>query len=540
MKTYNKSVLLFSISVALALLSNNSYSKVETIDVAANAVQASSPAVQPSPDMENHTSPADPETMEMQNKQTLIMLENTIEEEKLRQQFSGLRSELQKLRWEKELLEEKLSLAQLKRDTVAEEENTKHAEILKKLKNENDVLAQKLSIAHSKYELARHESKKQSEEALATLRSEKSQLQEQLDIEKLKRDNAQQKDKLAYDDKIQALTREKTLLNEKLDLQNSKRTEELRDAVIEFEDKLTALSRDATLSKAKADTLKSKLMIQNNEARLKIVGLESEIQRLEMEKKRKAYIDAQPVYLEDPLKKDGTLVISDRRILLNGPIRQGTADYVTSRINYYNNKDKKYPIFIVIDDSPGGSVMQGYRIVKAMEGSEAPVYVVVKSFAASMAAGITAMAEKSYAYPNAVIIHHQISQFFFFRSMNLTQQKEMHQESQEWWKRLATPVAKKMGISTKEFIERMYEKNSDGDWSEFGTEAKELKWVDHIVTSIQETSQLKDPNEDERKFLGKISFKVDEDGTSKAYLPRLSPKDFYYLYNPDGYYQIHQ
>ena len=103
------------------------------------------------------------------------------------------------------------------------------------------------------------------------------------------------------------------------------------------------------------------------------------------------------------------MVISDRRIPLNGPITNETADYVTTRIHFFNNKDPKLPIFIVIDDSPGGSVMAGYRILKAMEGSDAPVHVVVKSFAASMAAAIATLAKHSYAYPNAVILHHQIS-----------------------------------------------------------------------------------------------------------------------------------
>ena len=99
----------------------------------------------------------------------------------------------------------------------------------------------------------------------------------------------------------------------------------------------------------------------------------------------------EPVYLADPLLKDGTLVISDRRIDLNGPIFSDLADHVTERINYFNNKNEGYPIFIVINDSPGGSVMSGMRIMKAMHGSEAPVYVVVKSFAASMAAALTTL-----------------------------------------------------------------------------------------------------------------------------------------------------
>ena len=85
-------------------------------------------------------------------------------------------------------------------------------------------------------------------------------------------------------------------------------------------------------------------------------------------------------YVRDPFV-DGTLYVTDRRIPLNGPIVYGTAEYVTERIHYFNNQSRELPIFIVIDSSPGGSVMQGYRIVKAIESSPAPVYVVVKSFA---------------------------------------------------------------------------------------------------------------------------------------------------------------
>ena len=67
---------------------------------------------------------------------------------------------------------------------------------------------------------------------------------------------------------------------------------------------------------------------------------------------------------------DGVLHISDRRIPLNGPIWPGTADYVTERIHYYNNQSDSMPIFIVIDVSPGGSVMEGVRILEAIENSQ--------------------------------------------------------------------------------------------------------------------------------------------------------------------------
>ena len=173
-------------------------------------------------------------------------------------------------------------------------------------------------------------------------------------------------------------------------------------------------------------------------------------------------------YTREPLNKDGELVITDRRIALNGVITMGTADFVADRVNYFNNQSSEFPIFLVIDSSPGGSVMAGYKILKTMEGSAAPVYVVVKSFAASMAAGITTLAKHSFAYPNAIILHHQLTNL---NAGNPVQQRENLREVEEWWKRLAGPVAAKMGVPLEEFVRQMYAHNSEGDWREFGDAA---------------------------------------------------------------------
>jgi len=79
-----------------------------------------------------------------------------------------------------------------------------------------------------------------------------------------------------------------------------------------------------------------------------------------------------------------------------------------------------------------------------MQESRAPIYVVVKSFAASMAAVVTAMAERSYVYPNAIILHtsdgrHELG--------NVTQLKEQLELARDWERRMYAPVAKKMGLS---------------------------------------------------------------------------------------------
>jgi ATP-dependent Clp protease protease subunit len=270
-----------------------------------------------------------------------------------------------------------------------------------------------------------------------------------------------------------------------------------------------------------------------------------ELQQKELEARTYA-VGKAPAYPKEPLQGK-KLVLSDRTIALNGVITSKTADSTADRIAYFNNRDAEAPIFIVIDDSPGGSVMAGYKILKAMHGSKAPVYVVVKSFAASMAACLTTQAKKSFAYPNAIIMHHQLSVGVMG---NLTQHRENVKDLEEWWRRLADPVAQKMGITRDEFIKRMYEKTSTGDWSEFADDAQKLKWVDVIVEEIEETALLRHPDTLPAPAptvpmrllpgppLTQAQEALDERGKPVVFLPRLNPMDAYWLYNPDSYYRM--
>lgn len=321
----------------------------------------------------------------------------------------------------------------------------------------------------------------------------------------------------------------------------------------ELQAELADLRRQDEVLTAKNSIVQKEMEVKLNEARLMETQLKLRRSELEMEvlelqakltsEEKKDQIRDQiydvedEMYLKEPYI-DGVLHISDRRIALNGVIWNQSAEHVSERINFFNNQTSEYPIFLVIDNSPGGSVMSGYNILKAMEGSAAPVYVVVKSYAASMAATIATLAERSFAYPNAVILHHQLS--WYSGGGNLTQQKELVEEAEEWWRRLAKPVAAKMGLTLDEFIAKMYQNNSDGDWSEFADVAKELNWVDEVVDRIWERSIDKNPDSHGFQIYAQkpLEEKIDDKGRPFVELPRLSPFDFYFVYNPDGYYRL--
>lgn len=342
-------------------------------------------------------------------------------------------------------------------------------------------------------------------------------------------------------------------LKVKLDLAEAQRRSKDDPQLVELRRQNERLLMEYGVAKNEADIDGFRTRVEENAIRRKTSALALQMELQQKESEARSYaVGKAPAYVKEPMQGK-KLVLSDRTIPLNGVITSRTADSVADRIAYFNNRDAEAPIFIVIDDCPGGSVMAGYKILKAMQGSKAPVCTVVKSFAASMAACITTLSKRSFAYPNAIILHHQLSVGVMG---NLTQHRENVQELEEWWKRLADPVAQKMGISREEFIERMYKENSNGDWNEFADQAQKLKWVDEIVEEIEETALLRHPDLQQpaqaqpgtvptRTFAGTegglpngVVDGTDERGKPAAFLPRLNPLDAYWLYNPDGYYRM--
>ena len=65
--------------------------------------------------------------------------------------------------------------------------------------------------------------------------------------------------------------------------------------------------------------------------------------------------------------------------------------------------------------------------------------------------------------------------------------------------------------------------------------------MNHIVNGIDETSFTKDPDSVEPTKAAKqasLNEEVDASGKPFVWLPRLNPKDVYFLYNSDDYYRV--
>jgi len=76
---------------------------------------------------------------------------------------------------------------------------------------------------------------------------------------------------------------------------------------------------------------------------------------------------------------------------------------------------------------------------------------------------------------------------------------------------------------------------------EFADKAQKLKWVDQIVDTIRDESYDKNPDTEASPTPAPqpmLAEKTGENGRRYMLLPRLSPLDCYYLYDPDGYYRM--
>lgn len=446
--------------------------------------------------------PMDPETQALQKELQKLQLKAQLRQAKLQVELADLTEAGQKLQ------------AQLQSDG-------------------SNITLQK-EVQKLQAEAALRQAKAQAE--LAATNEEMNRLQAKMGLDKAKRDA----ELAAANDEINRLQSKMALDKARRDAERAAAQEAEDKANFELSQKLAERSRRNRELQAQIETLSTegqlahaKLSDENRRLDLELKRLQTAMQARETRDKVADMVLTDVVYDDEPFK-DGVLTITDRRVELNGVIWDGSVKPVIEKIQFFANQSDK-PIFLVIDSSPGGSVASGYQVIKAMESSKAPVHVVVKSFAASMAACICTLAPHSYAYPNAHILHHQLS---YGGGGNLTQQREQLEMSQKWYQRLSGPIAKKMGVSVEEMVKEMYKHNSDGDWAEFADDAQKLHWVDNVVKEVRETGVREMPKAGGMAmFPFMLKEEKDAQGHAFVQLPRLEAYDCWFLRNGDGYYR---
>ena len=95
-----------------------------------------------------------------------------------------------------------------------------------------------------------------------------------------------------------------------------------------------------------------------------------------------------------------------RAVFVFGEILDTSA--VVSQIYAMDRADNKSPIYVVLD-SPGGSIMDGAKVINAIEGTTAPVNTVCVELCASMAAMIHSYGATRYMTDRTLLMYHDYS-----------------------------------------------------------------------------------------------------------------------------------
>ncbi len=327
----------------------------------------------------------------------------------------------------------------------------------------------------------------------------------------------------------EAALRSAKLALEFADADEAKADAEREAAIVSLKSALAAFEPSVRARELETDLKIAKLELDNALGRLT-----AETARHKREKEAAAIIARTPMdYPTRPLA-NGVLSISDRRIPLNGPITDAVARRLIDRISFFNLRDPKAPIFVVIDNCPGGSLMSGYQVIQAINGSKAPVHVVVKGSAGGVASAIVAQAPHSHVFASSLLSHEQPA----LRARgNTTTVLERQVQTMDFFRRIYAPVAKKMGLAdTDAFLKKLYEKNSDAEWNEFGENSVKLGWAGNLIERLNESSV------DDLLVTGDMSDPVefstyrDASGKTRVELPPLSAGDAWLIRDPQGLY----
>lgn len=157
-------------------------------------------------------------------------------------------------------------------------------------------------------------------------------------------------------------------------------------------------------------------------------------------------------------------------VSIRGPIDSDSTNKFFQDIMKLDKEDE-INIFI---NSPGGSVMEGLKIVSYIEMLNENVKVnCIADFAASMAFIITQSCKHRYALKSSLLMQHQMSLMNRGNLFNLNNYMEMINEMNV---DLDKSQAERINMSYEEFKERI-----TNDWWLYGNKAKEMNVVDDIV-----------------------------------------------------------
>lgn len=114
------------------------------------------------------------------------------------------------------------------------------------------------------------------------------------------------------------------------------------------------------------------------------------------------------VEVENTIKIKNLNLMKEDLTFLTSEVSQTSVDLVINDINKFNLQSNKKPIFLLLD-SPGGSVLDGERLITTMEASKRPVVSINLGLCASMCFMILEHSSKRLSVDRAILMAHGAS-----------------------------------------------------------------------------------------------------------------------------------
>lgn len=177
-------------------------------------------------------------------------------------------------------------------------------------------------------------------------------------------------------------------------------------------------------------------------------------------------------------------ILDARRLFISSQIDSKTAQEVIRKLWYLELSDPGKPILLVIN-SPGGSVHDGFAIWDQIKMISSPVTTLVTGLAASMGSVLSLCAEKGkrYATPQASIMIHQP----MIGGVIQGQATDLDIQAKEMLKTREKLVHIYMDATGKEY--ETIDRAIDRDTWMTAMEAKNFGLIDEIVDSFNDIKQ---------------------------------------------------
>lgn len=171
--------------------------------------------------------------------------------------------------------------------------------------------------------------------------------------------------------------------------------------------------------------------------------------------------------------------LNGRRLYLNGEVDESVIDSIVYHIMRFNRMDagipveERKPIRLYIN-SPGGSVVDGYGVIDAIQSSETPVYTINLALCASMGFLIYLAGAKRYAMPHSEFLMHDGSTMGYDSAAKMRDRIEFETVELEG-------ETRKYILSRTKIDDELYTAKYRCEWYFLPVMAKELGVVDYII-----------------------------------------------------------